>query len=706
MNPARLFVLLALSWIGCAAAQPTLPRAALAERIEPPYQLGEAVNDAGLWTLVNLDGADAGYVFETAPLAPLPGFSGLPINLLVSLDNQGRLLGVELLEHNEPIFVSGLGEAPFHAFVRQYRGLSIYDSLAVGVPYGRVEGASSQIYLDGVTRATASVRIAHESILAAANAVARDRLQGMATAPSPAPRMDYDEALDFDDLVEQGIARRHRVSNARLQELFAGSLWEDDDAVALRDPDGAYLDLWIIDIGPPAVARAVLDADSLRLLDYFLSISPDAEPILLIDQGRHGLVSEDFVRNTEPDLVGARQHGLPVALRDADLELTLLPGLPRGHQIVLRSDRRLGFDPTRPWTLTLKAVREHGSFMPEVGVRDLEFEHVSPARFYAAPASRSPPGPLEAALRARLADLLLLAVSLLLLSALLLFRQQWLADLAGYRALRLALLAAMVAFVGWYGQGQLSIVTVLGTLRALATGQSLAFLWYDPFSLLLWALVLLSLVYWGRGFFCGWLCPYGAMQEFSGWIAARAGIPQWRIRRRLDQALKKIKYAVLAALLGMTGFAPKMLDVAVEVEPFKTAVTTVFVREWYFVAYAALWLLLGLFVFRAFCRYVCPLGAFLAIAGWLRRRDWIPRRDACGTRCRLCATRCQYQAIAPDGRIEYDECFQCLDCVTIYHDAATCPPLLLARQGRPLRARPARALAHADGGETHRFTIR
>ncbi|MGD1927172.1 MAG: hypothetical protein ACFB03_23750 [Paracoccaceae bacterium] len=94
--------------------------------------------------------------------------------------------------------------------------------------------------------------------------------------------------------------------------------------------------------------------------------------------------------------------------------------------------------------------------------------------------------------------------------------------------------------------------------------------------------------------------------------------------------------------------------------------------------YAAFWLVLGLVVFKAFCRYLCPLGAFLAIGGLVRRWDWIPRRAECGTPCQLCKVRCSYKAIERDGRIRYDECFQCLDCVTIHEDARTCVPLVLA----------------------------
>jgi len=81
-------------------------------------------------------------------------------------------------------------------------------------------------------------------------------------------------------------------------------------------------------------------------------------------------------------------------------------------------------------------------------------------------------------------------------------------------------------------------------------------------------------------------------------------------------------------------------------------------------------------VFRGYCRYLCPLGAALALLDVLRRWAWIPRRAECGTPCQTCRHRCSYQAITPAGQVQYADCFQCLDCVAIHQDAQQCLPLL------------------------------
>lgn len=625
-------------------------------------------------------------MFETLPLAPIPGFSGTPINVMVTLDLEGKFIDVRLLEHNEPIFVSGLGQAPFHKFFEQYGGHSIATSMVVGVPYGDSSGSGALVYLDGVTKATASVRIAHESVLAAALAVAREKMQGLASGPPAHPRKDYTEDLTWEDLVEQGIARNHRVTNAELQNLWIGTTWEDDDPIATDEPDALYLDLWIVDLGPDSIARATLAPDSYKELKSFMEIADFDEPILVIDAGRHGLVSPDFVRNTSPDWLSAKQDGLPVALRDSDLFVELAAGLPDGEAMILRTDRRLGFDPTREWVLEVLSVREHGMFRPEIGSVTIEAAYQAPERFFERPEVVKPAPPWLEALRGRLADVIGLGIGLAVIMLALAFAHRRIAALKAFTPLRRGVLAAMTVFVGWWGQGQLSIVTPLATLRTAIDGGSFAFLLYDPFSLLLWGAVIVSFFLWGRGLFCGWFCPFGALQEFANWLGRLLRLPKIEPGVVWDSRLRGLKYIVLASLVAVAVWAPSQIDSAAEVEPFKTAITVYFAREWWYVAYAVFWLGLSMVLFKGFCRYICPLGALMAIGGLLRRWDWIDRRAECGSPCQLCKVKCAYGAIKKTGEIRYDECFQCLDCVTIHDDKAQCVPLVLAaKKGRSLQ---------------------
>ncbi len=678
-------------WISAAfgvLAEP-LSRDVIEPYIVPPMSLGEAVNDQGVWQLLNSGGAEAGYVFETEPMAPLPGFSGAAINVLVVLDLEGQFLDAQLISHNEPIFVSGLPEKLFYDFFKQYRGHSISDSLVVGSPYGSGSEGSALVYLDGVTKGTASVRIAHESILAATLKVAREKMSGISTGPPAFPNKEYSEELSWDDLVSQGIVTRKTVLNREMDAEFAGTLWEDDDPEATEFPEEPFMDLWVIDLGAPSVAKAVLSEDGFEELQQFMSISTTDEPVLLIETARHGLVTEEFVRNTSPDLISAEQGGFPIAFRDSDIFVELNNALPEalhdGASMILRTDRRLGFDPTSEWLLQIKALRAHGSFQPQIGSASLNVTHVTPERFYSRVEPVKPTPPWVDALRNRQTDLIILGIFLVGLVAVLGLQLNKLAGHPQFTAIRLTILAFVVGFIGWWGQGQLSIATPLAVGRTLLDGGSFSFLLYDPFSLVVWAVTILGFVLWGRGLFCGWLCPFGALQEFAHHIGRLLRLPQIEPSPAWDDRLKWIKYIVLAALFLMLVTAPARLDKAIEVEPFKTAITTFFMREWYYVAYAVGLLLLSMVLFKGFCRYVCPLGAIMAIGGLLRGRKWIDRRAECGSPCQLCKVKCSYGAIKKTGEIQYSECFQCLECVTIHDNVAQCVPLILAAKGRKVR---------------------
>ena len=119
-----------------------------------------------------------------------------------------------------------------------------------------------------------------------------------------------------------------------------------------------------------------------------------------------------------------------------------------------------------------------------------------------------------------------------------------------------------------------------------------------------------------------------------------------------------------------------------EVEPFKTTYLLKFDREWPFVIYAVGLLIVNIFTRKVYCRYICPLGAALAIPSGVRLFDWLKRRNECGP-CNTCATECEIQAIHPDGTINLRECHHCLDCQVTYYDDKKCPPLMkMARKRR------------------------
>ena len=124
-----------------------------------------------------------------------------------------------------------------------------------------------------------------------------------------------------------------------------------------------------------------------------------------------------------------------------------------------------------------------------------------------------------------------------------------------------------------------------------------------------------------------------------------------------------------------------MAEKMAEIEPFKTTfLVGVLNRSWPFVLF---WLVLfgaSMLTERPFCKYLCPLGAGLAIPSQFRLFG-LKRKTECQT-CKACAAGCGSLAIDAQGRIDQRECLLCMDCMVLYYDAHACPPLSKERKRR------------------------
>jgi NosR/NirI family transcriptional regulator, nitrous oxide reductase regulator len=280
------------------------------------------------------------------------------------------------------------------------------------------------------------------------------------------------------------------------------------------------------------------------------------------------------------------------------------------------------------------------------------------------------------------AQIIVLGVALLLLTAILFLQDSLARRPHLLHWLRRGYLVFTVGFIGWYALGQLSVVNVLTFVHALVQDFRWELFLTDPLIFMLWVFTAASILLWGRGVFCGWLCPFGALQELLNEAARRLKIRQFELPFAVHERLWAIKYLILLVLFGLSLESMATAERFAEVEPFKTAITLKFDRQWWFVLYAVALLVINLFTRKVYCRYLCPLGAALAIPSKFRLFDWLKRRQECGNPCQLCAKECEIQAIHPDGHINANECHYCLDCQMTWHNENKCPPLINKRKKR------------------------
>src|SRR4051812_4557187 len=614
-------------------------------------------------------GRPIGFLFSTAELTDVVGFSGAPFNFVVGLDLQGKIVGVVLVEHHEPIIDYNHMGAQLTRFIAQYAGLGVGGSVSLsgkGTPGG----------IDGISGATVSARAFNHAIVQSARLVARSR--GLTTGAASAAMID---TAKFEPLTWSELIAARAVEKMQIHDDTAGTNNQD-----------VALELHAAMLNPTSIGRNLLGP--MRYGEHVAAYGPQDLILLLMGKGPYSFVGTKVFETGNFDRVRIEQGARTFLLKRESKSFQYLPfvsakGAPKFNEIYLfRIPAESGINVLAPWQVVV--VMGDASASGALA-REFKLTYSLPSRFVIPPAEPSAQEPLEApwreSWRAQANNIVVLGIGLLVLTVLLIAMQRLTRHARIYQALRIGFLLFTLVWIGWIAGAQLSIINVFAWLRALINGNGLAVLLADPLLFVLLAFVIVSFVIWGRGVFCGWLCPFGALQELLAKLARVVKLPQWSPSYRAHRVLWPLKYVSLAALAVATLYGLETMAVAAEIEPFKTAISLRMERTWPFVVYALVILGAGLFVERAFCRFLCPLGAAMAIGGRLRLRRFtvLKRRKECGSPCQLCANRCPIQAIEPSGAINMDECFYCLDCQVIHNDANVCPPLVYeAKRNRKL----------------------
>ncbi|WP_052035316.1 transcriptional regulator NosR [Stutzerimonas stutzeri] len=626
-----------------------------------------------------------GYAFQSINVVDIPAYSGKPINIQVLLDPQGVIVDAYVLEHHEPILLVGIPVEKLHAFTAKYQGIKVDQRVVVG--HSSDEKA---VTIDAVTGATVTVMVVNEIVMRAAHDVAvslglvEDKA-GAAQKPATI-REDVFQPASWSELTGNGAIRRLHLTRGDIDQAFKGTEAEGIDEAQPDAVDETFIDLYAAEVNPPTIGRNLLGESQYQsLMD---GLKPGEHAVAVMASGDYSFKGSGYVRGGIFDRVQLRQFGNVISFRDMDfqrLDDVYADGIPDFSEMAIFVVREhSAFDPGSPWTLELLVRRQTG---PISGVfTSFELPYQMPEAYLDRPQpSAEELAAAEEASRPMWVNIWyqksfqigVILVALALLTVILFLQDTFTRRPRFLHWLRRGYLVFTVVFIGWYALGQLSVVNALTFVHALFQDFRWELFLTDPVIFILWTFTAASILLWGRGVFCGWLCPFGALQELINEAARKLKVPQYELPFAVHERLWAIKYIVLLVLFGISLESMMMAEKAAEVEPFKTAITLHFDRQWWFVAYAVALLVINLFTRKVYCRYICPLGAALAIPTKFRLFDWLKRRKECGNPCQLCAKECEIQAIHPDGHINANECHYCLDCQMTYHNENKCPPLIL-----------------------------
>ncbi|MHC4477940.1 MAG: 4Fe-4S binding protein [Planctomycetota bacterium] len=224
--------------------------------------------------------------------------------------------------------------------------------------------------------------------------------------------------------------------------------------------------------------------------------------------------------------------------------------------------------------------------------------------------------------------------------------------------------------VNWFLQ--LDPLAAIGTIL---TEHSL----YRP---LLWALVTVILtVILGR-FFCSWVCPFGSLHHFAGFLAHRKKSSAQKIQLNKYRKAQSVKYLILVFVLGTAAFPSisatlqtGLLDpIPLVTRSFNLVLLPILDRAALVASpasrfYSGAWFILAIFftaiflnclIPRFYCRFICPLGALFGILG--RFALWrIGKNQSECSNCMLCEKSCE-GGCEPAGQIRISECVLCFNC--------------------------------------------
>ncbi len=626
-----------------------------------------------------------GYAYESIDVTTIPAYSGKPINLHVILDPRGVIRDAYVLEHHEPILLIGIPEHKLHDFTAKYDGISVNQRVVVG--RSRDENA---VTVDAVSGATVTVMVVNEIVMGTAHTVAVslglvEETSGVGTRPAIVRNDVYQEA-DWATLTGNGSIRRLHLTHGQIDEAFLGTEAEGIDEAAPDQVDATFIDLYAAHLNPPTIGRNLMGDNQYRFL--MEDLEPGEHAIAVMGSGDYSYKGSGYVRGGIFDRVQLRQFGEMISFRDMDhdrLSDVFAAGMPAFNEMsifIVRENHR--FDPGTPWTLELLVRRQTGPVSSMFTSFELPYQ--LPEDYLERPEPTAQElAAIEEANRPMWVNIWyqqswkigVVVTALLVLLGILFFQDKLTKHPTLLHWLRRGYLIFTVVFLGWYALGQLSIVNVLTFVHAVFDDFRWELFLTDPIIFILWVFTAASILLWGRGVFCGWLCPFGALQELINEAARKLKVPQYELPFAVHERLWAVKYIVLMVLFAISLESMSVAEQAAEVEPFKTAITLKFDRQWWFVLYAVILLVISIFTRKVYCRYICPLGAALAIPSKFRLFDWLKRRKECGDPCQLCAKECEIQAIHPDGHINHNECHYCLDCQMTYHNDEKCPPLIL-----------------------------
>ncbi len=627
------------------------------------------------------------YIFLSTDLVDIPGYSGKPLVTLIAIDPKGTILHAEVIHHYEPILLVGIPESVLGVFMGQYIGKNIADkfeitsggALSKGVAHGKNTAQQSEtseiggnVPIDMITGATVTAQVMDQTLITSGRKVAK--ALGILAADDTRIvtwHADY-QTKTWDELVAEGS----------IGHLFVPTA----DLVPTADKGEAWVNIYFADVTQPIIGINMLGESTYNWAKE--SAGEDGKIFIIVSNGKDSYKGSGFVRGGIFERFYFQQGFNKYVFRDLSYEHLYgikAEGAPDFKESGIFFLRDKHFDSSNNWQFYYIASHLTGETATSKIFKTYSADYQLPGKYYDLKIIEKEQGPslIEKIWKMKIGQVILLTLFLAFTALLFVRRDLITTSAKRLETVHIVILSLSVIIIGLILKSPPSMTHMYPLLRTFEDGFQLDLYLSDPIQFVFWCAIALSLIWFGRGWFCGWICPYGALLELTHRFSRRI-LPKkynYNFPPKVNDALSKLRYVIFFALVGISLFSAEMAERLTEVEPFKTTwLVGIFSREWYLTLYWFALFGIGIFIYRFFCRYLCPLGALFSLASYLQI-DRIKRYDFCQS-CNACEVQCDTMAINRKGEIDRYECYSCFECEQAYHDEKVCPPLVYLKKGK------------------------
>jgi len=577
----------------------------------------------------------------------------------VGIDSEGIIQGARIIEHSEPILLLGIPEQKIFDFLVPYKGKHLNDKISIGK-----SSDPKAVEFDSISGATVTALMINEAIQQTAIEIGIESGLISQSEQSRGVFVSDEPPWTWQQMVDKGAIGYLQVPGMN------------------PEIDPPLMDLWYTIVDAPQMGRTLLGDAAY---EWNINRLKEGEHLVIfLGIGSMSFKGTGFARSGIFERIRILQGYETTIFRDVDytnLARIELDGAPEFREAGLFIAREGKIDPGESFEVSFivsqqqkqkSFIREFSSVNSSLKLPDSVYRVVETNI-----AKNGHHEYWKAQWQQRQTEVIVSVLFYIVVGLIFVFRRQVLGTNSRENTVQSIVLLASCMLFGFYFMAQLSIVQLVVWLRYFSGMIDLSVLLMEPVLFITWIAAVILILAFGKGAYCGWLCPYGALTELVFKVGRWLRLPVIDPSDQVEKSLDTVKYTLLFAIILTTFVFPKWGYYFADIEPFKY---TFLVTPWSQSALIFVWwtilIIASIVMFRPFCRYICPLGGGLALLGALSRFD-IKRHPLC-SKCKICARDCDVHAINAEGQINQIECTLCMRCINNYQDQTRCPELLCA----------------------------